>query len=228
MKKTIFILLVMVFSENLLAAGLFAPSWRGQERTVYAYWDNWVIVPGPVTHFLFPPDEQIIGSGQVALPYSDSYAAHSGRVVGGVNPVDVLENYADKSNVLRINKSVFRAGLPNFLGGDSCIIRFEVSYFGANFTNFNVQATGANGSMIPGYANDIIVPELIASSSDNGWITNAYEFCILPENPVWEGFSINFEGYPAYIDYMVFDTLCVPEPASLFLLGLGGLLLRKK
>ena len=56
----------------------------------------------------------------------------------------------------------------------------------------------------------------------DGWQTNSYHFTIEP-NPAYEGFSIDFLNYPAYVDQVVVDTWCVPEPATLSLMALGGL-----
>jgi hypothetical protein len=56
----------------------------------------------------------------------------------------------------------------------------------------------------------------------DGWQTSSYGW-ILEPNPAYEGFEINFTDYPAYIDQVVVDTWCAPEPATLSLLALGGL-----
>ena len=58
--------------------------------------------------------------------------------------------------------------------------------------------------------------------AEDGWQTNSYGFSFWP-NPTWESFMVNFTEYPAYIDQVVVDTWCVPEPATLSLLALAGL-----
>ncbi len=52
-----------------------------------------------------------------------------------------------------------------------------------------------------------------------GWTHSTYAFSIFP-NPEYEVFRI---GGDIYVDELVIDTYCVPEPASLSLLVLGGL-----
>ncbi|MBN1456663.1 MAG: PEP-CTERM sorting domain-containing protein, partial [Sedimentisphaerales bacterium] len=50
----------------------------------------------------------------------------------------------------------------------------------------------------------------------------------LDPNPVGETIHITPRNCSAYIDDIVVDTICVPEPMTLSLLGVGGLLLRKR
>ena len=63
-----------------------------------------------------------------------------------------------------------------------------------------------------------------------GHHTGSYYIPVEP-NPTWEKITINFiakEGQSSYLKSMHVATECVPEPATLCLLGLGGLLLRRK
>lgn len=61
---------------------------------------------------------------------------------------------------------------------------------------------------------------------DNGWITSYFNIVIWP-NPAseWIGIKGNF-----LVDSISIETLCIPEPATLALFGIGGLaaLIRKK
>ena len=58
----------------------------------------------------------------------------------------------------------------------------------------------------------------------DGWHHTLYEWYIRP-NPVDELFMI--EG-DIDVDQLVVDTWCIPEPATIGLIGLGGLLLRRR
>ncbi len=69
-------------------------------------------------------------------------------------------------------------------------------------------------------------PRIVATEDLGfGWYETTYEWFLRP-NPPDEYFTI---GGDIYVDELVIDTWCIPEPATLSLLALGGLaLLRKK
>jgi hypothetical protein len=46
-------------------------------------------------------------------------------------------------------------------------------------------------------------------------------------NPAWEEIHFRVLGIGARLDYIHVDTACIPEPATVLLLGIGGLILRK-
>lgn len=61
----------------------------------------------------------------------------------------------------------------------------------------------------------------------NAWRTMIAGFKVWP-NPTQEAVSISLWGTGGFVTAMSVDTLCVPEPVTLLLLGLGGLVLRRK
>lgn len=72
---------------------------------------------------------------------------------------------------------------------------------------------------------DLIAFETIALEGD--WRVDKFLIELSP-NPVKESFGL-FPSGPIAIDQIVFDTICIPEPVTIALLGLGGLaLLRRK
>jgi hypothetical protein len=62
--------------------------------------------------------------------------------------------------------------------------------------------------------------------TDDGWRKLVFGFRIYP-NPALETISFTLLNSGADIDYIIVDTICTPEPATLALLVLGGLLCRR-
>ncbi len=61
----------------------------------------------------------------------------------------------------------------------------------------------------------------------DGWKVLNIGWQIVP-NPASETIYMMFEDSGADIDYVTVDTICIPEPLSIFLLGLGALALRRR
>jgi len=61
----------------------------------------------------------------------------------------------------------------------------------------------------------------------DGYSTAIYQLTIEP-NPTWEEIWIRPTNCTTYIDELVIDTICIPEPGTILLLGLGGLSLLKR
>ncbi len=59
---------------------------------------------------------------------------------------------------------------------------------------------------------------------DDGWMYSLYEIEVIP-NPLWEWIAIKGD---ILVDQLVIDTLCVPEPSSLALLGLCAIALLRR
>ena len=62
----------------------------------------------------------------------------------------------------------------------------------------------------------VIVSEI---ALEEPWIHTTFQIVLTP-NPVFETVHIDNS---VYVDQLVIDTICIPEPVTLWLLGLGGL-----
>ena len=54
----------------------------------------------------------------------------------------------------------------------------------------------------------------------NGWTQSLFEIAICP-NPPYEWITVKGD---IIVDQLMVDTICIPEPATIFLLGMGGLI----
>ncbi|RKY06419.1 MAG: hypothetical protein DRP56_07445 [Planctomycetota bacterium] len=232
-KKTVSLMIaIFVISGVVVADDLFPPDWRGDARTVTAEWDSWAPID-PVSN----PDQWSFGTGQFAMDVPFAMLNPDG--------IDLLSTYEGRSDVLHLHEygEGYLPGLgfhlPNFIGGDYKTVRVQVTYWPDEFGNdawlsndFFVLA-GMDplnpDNTLPGYGinDDPIAATWIDEQENGGWLTETYEFTITP-NPAWEDIWFGFEEYPAYVDQVVIDTICIPEPATLLLLSLGGLALRKR
>jgi hypothetical protein len=86
-----------------------------------------------------------------------------------------------------------------------------------------------------GYGDELRVDTVAASPSLYDWelltppANSAADFGIqIWPNPSWEEVHFTVLGIGARLDYIHVDTICIPEPATLLLLGFGAVMLRRK
>ena len=203
----------------------FPPDWRGNFGTVTAGWDYWGPEGlGPRTVMLSEPQLIQANPGGFADPWP-AWAHFNSSVY-------VHDDIGGRQSVLEVNEYgtlSFRLAnydVPNPIKYLQLQITFRQS-MGAPMT-FDVGSwTGDPGDPPWNFPNTVAAVVDQSYDHGDGWQTNSYWITFEP-NPIYEGFGINFTGYPAFIDQVVIDTWCIPEPASLSLLAVGCLLLTRR
>ena len=180
------------------------PPWRGEWSTTSQVWEFMDPNPGPL-----PPDGPAAG-GQPPLdsthlivtpaPGADWLDIDEGRL--GVWPLSGeifvhVENHEPPNDVKMVwTQLTWRPQDPTDPLGVP------------RLTGFNPDIAGG------------VLPIDVITSAD-GWIHSTLYFEIRP-NPEWEDFIIAGD---INVDTLVIDTWCIPEPATMALLALGGLAL---
>jgi len=220
----VFVLTVLVAGAWAVADDEFPPDWRGEDGTVTVAWDAW----GPkgwgptlVSGFVVQSNPGGFGTLLEPIPfwaYYDAPVYNSGTdFISGRQ--DVL--YITEHGSLSFSLANYDEDRPwkevivqiTFLPGSGAPMTFDVGAYPTD--------PPGDPPWTPwGDTRAATVIEGVMHS--DGWQTNSYGWYLYP-NPAFEGFSINFTEYPAYVAQVVVDTWCNPEPATLSLLALGGL-----
>lgn len=212
------------------ADDVLPPDWRDNPGTITAGWDYW--------------GQSGAGPGMMVATGSQIDANPGGfdpaQIVGVAewnSSVGVMDELAGRQSVLEVNPGggfgPVSFGLLNYdWPNPEKRIRIQVTFMGTGVMDFYVGA----GSGVPGDLPWPVVPltkidAVVSEAHDHGdgWQTSAYDLIIEP-NPPWEriyldwGYNTGPQTWACWIDQVVIDTWCVPEPAAALLLGLGLLL----
>lgn len=218
MKKIFFIVVIgLLLQRMVLADDLFAPDWRGQGNTVMGLWDNWD--NAPAGYYL--PDEWNTNPHDPQMGFGDS------SVLG-----TILSSYDTRTGVIELTDDYqLDFWLPNFPEMNPYKeIQVQLTYMAPANVFPVLDIDLSNSYSDPTIVPAVVGPELIGSVTDvDGWVTDAYLITVAP-NPISEYIAINFTDYtsPAYVDQVVIDTVCVPEPATVLFFCLGGTALLKR
>ena len=210
------LILVVVVAIIAQADDDFAPMWRGSAGSVYAEFDAWAgFYNSPPAGFFTGPD---VWSTTPFPDVNSVGAPEAERINAGTL------NLFPRSQVVSINEA------------DGLIIKMR-NYENANpVKKIRLQLTYEQSHAPSGFAvwtgwGKVGIPQVFAASSvlvtssvvkNGGWITAAYEIKLHP-NPAAETIGFRFDGYPAFLDQVVVDTMCTKPAncAEVWELGLG-------
>lgn len=232
---TFCIALISLVACHALADDVLAPSWRGLPNSVTAEWDSW----GPEG---LGPGQIVLNGDQVTTNPPDYF---SGVLTAGVaqwnSSCYVLDDYLGRQGVIEVNPGggmgPISFGLLNFPDTNpQKWIRIQITYYGTGVMDFYVAGGADDPGPLPWPIDPWVKLDAIAADSyahPDGWTTTAYDLLIEP-NPAWEnimldwGYNTGPQTWVCWIDQVVIDTVCIPEPASMGLLSLGALVLRRR
>jgi len=178
--------------------------WKvGDPGTTYQMWD-------------FTTDANPAAPDVDNNPYGD-YPAVKAKISNVGNP-----DFYWRDGVWRGNKFSVTMDIPNNkVANPYKEIVVEIVYQGTIVQNWATVDFSAFYSPVQSNVADL----------GNGWLKRTDLYHIEP-NPNWErlcyGFNPAVTGAPAAVDSIAVSTICIPEPMTMSLLGLGLVALRKK
>ena len=206
MKKGAFIFFFLGISLSCLAAfDLTPPDWRGEPRTTYQEWNFSTPSLSPLPDEYEGPFDPLAATVQpVSGPWYRWFGWHQGVFPLSGHMYFPILNFEELS--------------------EEKVIQIQVTWFQkkCGYRPLIEAAPVFQEDLDGGSSADWIRAALVGEKKLRfGWRHSTYEIILRP-NPPQE--IIHITG-AIYVDDVIIDTLCMPEPTTLILLGLGGVVL---
>lgn len=208
------LLVVLCIASDSFALDSNPPQWRGDPGSTLTIWEFLTPDLNPV------PDIEVNPFG---LARATVYPAHAWE-----------QNWGDKDGVWPLSGAMEVLIHNNPVENELKLIQIQLTWTSEfpvpTQPVVMVAATRVNGQAVPPGAINLIDQQVVQLEPTNEpganqfWYHTTYLFEVRP-NPVFENIYISGS---IMVDELVIDTICIPEPATLALLGLGSLVFLKR
>jgi len=202
-KLFLFVVVALIATQCSFADDLKIPSWRGDEGTTYHRWEFGTSDPSPV------PEDGWYNPYSGGLP--PEIMIEPGPGMGWLPDKDgrfgvwQLSGHIDVDILNRPEPLPFK------------IIQIQLTW--APQPNTGVPLVQEiNSGIVATVVDEVVI------GNPTPWFHTTYRMIIEP-NPSWEHIQISGD---IDVDELVIDTICIPEPGSLALIGLGLLVLMRR
>ncbi len=207
MKRLILSALLIAAIASLAQASIFVPAWRGDAGSTYQEWffstDDNPVVADMYNNAYGTPMAQIGGAFPFTTWYNDLNGAQGVWKTGDMIQLDI---YNTPNTAIGTHKDIVVQAV--YMPLNDAGLLAQISY----------QTSSEQGTVAAPVYSEIL---------PNGYTYSRWEINLEP-NPDFESIFILPPACNIYVDSMAVDTICVPEPATMALFGIAGLLLRRK
>lgn len=201
MKLLTTLALLGLIASAAAAEDLNPPTWRGLEGTTMQAWEFYT-------------------NANPATPEIDNnpYGVPSAEIIDALPLVHHKDSYWQRDGVWRVDEMLVLS-IPNTqnTGPETWKeIIFQITYNGAGWEPYM--------ALDPAETSMDMIDQVVL---DENWTHETYRMVLQP-NPTSEDIYVMPTFCTLYVDEIVVDTRCVPEPASLSVLGAGALLLLRR